>query len=80
MLFFWARSEVVFEARSGNADFLAGWWKQNEIPFSPPRSSMFVWVCDELVLKSDEGRTGLHSQFVLRTFILSWTSGGLPSS
>ena len=33
LLFFGAWSQIDFESRSGDVDFLACWWEEDEIPF-----------------------------------------------
>ena len=65
LLFFGALAEVKFESGSGDADFLACWWEQNDIP-------LFLVLGDrvlgEIVLESGEGCACLHDQSVLPGF------------
>ena len=62
LLFFRALTEIELESRSGDTDFLACWWEEDEIP-------LFLLLGDgvnsETVPELGHWRTGLCSQLVL---------------
>ena len=58
LLFFGALAEIEFKSRSGDTDFLACWWEQNEIP-------LFLVLGDRVLSEVGERCTGLYNQLVL---------------
>ena len=74
LLFLGTLAEIELESGSGDMDFLACWWKWDEIP-------LFLVLCggvdSKVILESGEGGEGLHNSVVFAslhsvTDILWW--------